>query len=440
MATFGTGSKVVLFSGKERTMAFISELIGRPVTDVDGRRLGTLAEVVARPLPAFPHPVVTAIIARTDQSDRSIPYSDLAALLSAAIPLKRAASDVTPYEFDEADIHLVEDVLDKQILDTDGARVVRVNDIELARVNSHVVVTNVDVGFLGILRRVGLDGLGRWIAARLGRDLPTGAISWDFVELLVHDQPMRLRVPSHKLAQLHPSDIAEIISDLNRAEHAGLLQQLDISQLADTLEEVEPEFQANLLSHFSDEKVADVLEEMAPDEATDLLAEFPKERRQGLLQLMESDDAAEVRELMQYEEDSAGGLMTTEYISVPSSMNAAETTAYLRKVGQEAELLYYVYATNPEGELEGVFSLSDLILAAPETPITEFMHKRLVSVFLDTPQDDVAQLVAKYNLIAVPVVDAQRHLRGIVTADDALDKVLPTSWKKRLPHFFGATR
>src|SRR5574340_552537 len=421
-------------------MAFISELIGRPVTDVDGHRIGTLVDLVARPLSGVPHPVVTAAIARTKSGNRAIPFAELAVLLSAAIPLRRTLSQATVYEFEESDIRLAEDVLDQQILDTDGARVVRVNDIELVRVNSHVVVANVDVGLLGILRRLGMENLGKSLARRFHRDLPGGTISWDFVELLVHDQPMRLRVPSRKLAELHPSDIAEIISDLNRAEHAGILQQLELAQLADTLEEVEPDFQANLLEHFTDEKVADVLEEMAPDEATDLLAEMPQERRQSLLGLMESDEAAEVRELLKYEEDSAGGLMTTEYLAVPSTLTAAQSIEYLRKAGEEAELLYYVYVVNGEGVLDGVFSLSDLILATPETPITDFMHKRVVSVGLDTPQDEVAQIVAKYSLIAVPVIDADHHLRGIVTADDALDKIIPTTWKKRLPHFFGATK
>ncbi|HEY5984383.1 MAG TPA: CBS domain-containing protein [Anaerolineales bacterium] len=421
-------------------MAFLSELKGRPVTDMDGRRIGTLKDVIARPLGAFPHPVVNAIVVQTEGGDRAVPYGELAALLTPAILLKRPLKDATPYESHESDIRLVADVLDKQILDTDGARVVRVNDVELMRVNSHVVLTNVDVGILGILRRIHLARFGTWAAARLNRDVAGGTISWDFVEPLLHDQSMRLRVPSSKLAELHPSDIAEIISDLSRAEHSQLLHQLDLKQLADTLEEVEPDFQANLLQHFPDEKVADVLEEMAPDEATDLLAELPKDRRQDLLKLMEADEADEVRELLKYDEESAGGLMTTQYISVAPELTAARTIEYLRQVGAEAELIYYVYVVDGEERLVGVFSLSDLILAQPETPITDFMHKRIVSVNLETRQDDVAQIVSKYNLIAVPVVDAERHMHGIVTADDALDKVLPTAWKKRLPHFFGSSR
>lgn len=421
-------------------MAFISELTGRPVTDIDGGQIGVLKDLVARSYKEFTHPVVDAIVVRGAAGERTIPYNDLAALLSAAIPLKRRAAEILQYETREDDLLLVEDVLDQQILDTDGARVVRVNDIELVRVNGNVVVSNVDIGMLGILRRLGLEKLGRWIAQRFKTDLSAGTISWDFVEPLKHDQFMRLKVPVEKLADLHPSDIAEIISDLSRAEHGQLLHKLDLKRLADTLEEVEPDFQANLIEHFPDETVADVLEEMSPDEATDLLAELPAERRQGLLKLMKAEEAEEVRELLRYEEDTAGGLMTTEYVTIPPDGTAAQTIEHLRKVGEDAELIYYVYVTDAEEHLIGVFSLSDLIVARPETPVTEFMHKRVVSVELEVEQDEIAQIVAKYNLMAVPVVDVENRLRGIVTADDALDKILPTAWKKRLPHFFGALK
>ena len=419
-------------------MAFISELTGRPVTDIDGKRVGVLRDVVARPLTEGSHPVVSAIVVGGKDGDRAIPYLDLAALLSAAIPLRRPLIEITPYSFQDTDIRLVQDVMDKQILDTDGARVVRVNDIELLRVNGHVIVSNVDIGMPGILRRLGLEGVGRWIARRLHLDFSAGTISWEFVEPLVHDQSMRLKVPSLKLANLHPSDIAEIISDLNRGEHAELLRKLDLKQLADTLEEVEPDFQASLLQYFPDEKVADVLEEMAPDEATDLLAELPKDRRESLLKLMQRDEADEARALLKYGEDTAGGLMTTEYISVSPDMTAAETIEHLRKVGEDVELLYYVYVKDAQDHLAGVFSLGDLIMAPPGTPITQFMHQRMVTVDLTTKQDDIAQIISKYNLIAVPVVDADDRMYGIVTADDALDKIIPTTWKKRLPHFFGA--
>jgi CBS domain-containing protein len=419
-------------------MAFVSELTGRPVTDIDGTRIGFLKDLVASVRKEFVHPVIDAVIIQCKDRQVIVPYADLAALLSAAIPLKRPMSSITPYVVKEEDLLLVKDVMDKQILDTDDARVVRVNDIEIVRVNGNVVVSNVDIGLLGIMRRIGMEELGRWFARRFKLDVSQGSISWDFVEPLRHDQFMRLKVPASKLADLHPSDIAEIISDLNRAETNELLGKLNLKQLADTLEEVEPDYQAHLIGHLPNEKVADILEEMSPDEAADLLAELPEERSQDLLNLMEKEDAEEVRDLLKYDEDTAGGLMTTEYVTVTPDMTAAQTIDHLRKVGEDAELVYYVYVTDTEDHLIGVFSLSDLICAQPETHITEIMHKRVVSVELDTEQDEVAQVVAKYNLIAVPVVDAENRLQGIVTSDDALDKIIPTAWKKRLPHFFGA--
>jgi CBS domain-containing protein len=419
-------------------MAFISELTGRPVTDIDGTRIGFLMDVVASTRKEFAHPVIDAVIVQCSDRQVAVPYADLAALLSAAIPLKRPMADIQPYAMQENDLLLVHDVMDKQIIDTDDARVVRVNDIEIVRVNGNVVVSNVDIGLLGIFRRIGMERLGRWFAQRVKLDPSQGVISWDFVEPLRHDQSMRLKVPANKLTDLHPADMAEIISDLNRAERSDLLGHLDIKQLADTLEEVEPDFQAHILDHLSDERVADVLEEMSPDEAADLLAELPRERSEGLLGLMEKEEAEEVRDLLKYDEDTAGGIMTTEYVTVTPDMNAAQTIEHLRKVGEEAELVYYVYVTDAEEHLMGAFSLSELICAQPETLITDLMHKRVVSVELDTEQNEVAQVVAKYNLIAVPVVDNQNRMQGIVTSDDALDKIIPTAWKKRLPHFFGA--
>jgi Mg/Co/Ni transporter MgtE len=184
------------------------------------------------------------------------------------------------------------------------------------------------------------------------------------------------------------------------------------------------------------EKVADVLEEMAPDEAADLLAELPKDRSQELLKLMEREEADDVRKLLTYPEDMAGGIMTTDYIAISSDLTAEQAISVLRDTAHEAEIIYYVYVTDSDNRLIGAFSLQDLVLARPHSPVSEFMHRRIVSVNLDESQEQVAQLISKYNLSAVPVVDSQRRLHGIVTADDALDKIIPTKWKKRLPRMY----
>jgi len=384
----------------------------------------------------MPHPEIVGIVVKRPGDTLIVPLSDVAALVAPAIPLTRRLKDIVPYEPGEHDLYLARDVLDKQIIDTNGVRVVRVNDLELARINNHFYIANVDIGRLGLLRRLGMAKIAQKLMSCLGRKLHPSIIAWDDVELLPGDQPLRLKVPGTKITELHPADLAEILSDLSRAESSRLLELFDLKTVADTLEEVEPDFQASLVERMSDEKVADVLEEMAPDEAADLLAELPRDRSQELLKLMEDEEAKDVRKLLTYPEDRAGGIMNTEFVAVGSDLTAEQVISVLRRTASEAETLSHIYVTDSDNHLVGVFALQDLVLAQPQTAVTEFMQRRVVSVNLRDSQDKVAQIVAKYNLVAVPVVDDQGRLHGIVTADDALDKIIPTKWKKRLPRLY----
>lgn len=417
-------------------MAFVSELLGRPVADVDGERVGVLEDLIGIFKSEMPHPQLAAIVVKRPGRQLIVPLSDVAVLIAPAIPLSKHLKHLDPYQPGERDVWLARDVLDKQIIDTNGIRVVRVNDLEITRVNGHYFVANVDIGGLGLMRRLGMAKIAQQLAGRLNRRLQPGIISWDEVELLSGDQPMRLRVPGDKLHDLHPADLAEIISDLTRSESDKFLASLDVATVAEALEEVEPEFQASLIETMTDERVADVLEEMSPDEAADLLHELPDERSEGILNLMEKDEAADVRKLLAYPFDTAGGIMTTEYVSVRPDLTAEQAIEELRRRADEAETIYYVYVRDKDDKLIGVFSLRDLVIAKPETPIAQFMHRRVVSVNLTDSQDDVAQAVSKYNLLAVPVVDEHHRLHGIVTSDDALDKIIPTAWKKRLPRLY----
>ncbi len=417
-------------------MPYVSELLGKPVADVDGVRIGHLDDLIALSHGDVPHPIITAIVVKRSRGNLIVPISDVVVLVAPAIPLTKLIKDIQPYQPGERDVYLVRDVLDKQIIDTNGVRVVRVNDLELTRVNGDFYVANVDISGLGLMRRLGMGKVAQRFQRKGGAGDATGTISWDEIELLSADQPMRLRVPSDKITELHPADLAEIISDLTRSESDKLLGSLDVETVADALEEVEPEFQAALVETMPDERVADVLEEMSPDAAADLLAELPEERSEDLLNLMEKEEAADVRKLLSYPIDTAGGLMTTEYIVVRPDLTAEQAIAVLREEATDAETIYYVYVTDETNKLMGVFSLSDLVLARPHTPIVDFMHHRVVTVNVNDSQDDVAHVVSKYNLLAVPVVDDQNRLHGIVTADDALDKILPTAWKKRIPRLF----
>ena len=415
-------------------MPFISQILGKQIVDADGVRLGKVTEIVARQAKGKPHPQVVAVEAEKKKQRHFLPIENVAALFAPVIPLLHRASEIKPYEHAEGDLHLVRDILDKQIIDTDGIRVVRVNDLEIVRLNNSYFLANVDIGGAGLWRRMGFAGAGK--SAKAAAKAKSGFISWEAVEIVSLDQPMRLKVPGDKVSELHPADLAEIISDLSRPEGSRLLQSLDNETMAETLEEVEPEFQASLIEEIPNERVADVLEEMSPDEAADLLAELPNKRSEEILRMMEPDDARDVRKLLAYPDNSAGGIMNTEYITVPPTATANQVIAHLRKVSEEVEASSYIYVTDKEGKLIGVFSLRELILARPNLQVSKFMEDYVVTVKLTDNQDEVAQVVSKYDLQAVPVVDEHKRIHGIVTADDALDKIIPTGWKKRLPRFY----
>jgi CBS domain-containing protein len=417
-------------------MPFVSQITGRTVVDCEGEKVGVIKDLIAFQVEKFPHPkVVALVIKQADHSTVAIPIAEVSVLFVPVIPLTKTLKDIIPFQAIEKEIYLVKDVLDKQIIDINGVRVIRVNDLELTRVGADYYVANIDVSGQGLLRRLGLTRLPR-LRNKKSEKKPSGFITWDVVELLSSDQPMRLKVPGDKIAELHPADLAEIVSDLSHSEGSKLLQSLDDKTLADTLEEVEPDFQASLVEEMPDERVADVLEEMSPDEAADLLAKLPEGRSKELLNLMEEDEAEDVRRLLTYPEDSAGGIMNTEFIAVRPDFTAAQTIEHLRTNSEEAETVYYIYVTDESDHLIGVFSLRSLVLARPETLVSDFMETRMVTVDLLEKQEEAAQAVAKYNLLALPVVDNENRIQGIITADDALDKILPTAWKKRLPRFY----
>lgn len=417
-------------------MPFISQLIGRAVVDSEGKILGHLDEVLAIQKPEMQHPVLISLVVSGKHEILYYPFSEVTVLFASVIPLSHPVDALAKYTPGGDEIELIDDVLDKQIIDTNGIRVVRVNDLEITKVNGDFYVSNVDIGYAGILRRMGMAKLADWLNSVFLKKSSTNKISWDFVELLVHDQFMRLKVPGEKIRDLHPADLAELLSDMSHKESRKLLDSMDIEHLADALEEVEPEFQATLVQEMTDEKVADVLEEMSPDEAADLLAELPAERSEDLLELMQDQEAKDVRFLLSYPEDTAGGIMTTDLAAIRPGLTASKAIEAIRAAEPNAESIFYVYVTDEENHLLGVFSLSDLILAKPNTLVTSFMHQKVVSANVLTKQDTLAQMISKYNLLTIPIVDNENRLLGMVTADDALDKIIPTAWKKKLPRFY----
>lgn len=418
-------------------MLYISQIQGRQVWDAWSHPVGRCIDLLVGS-PEEPFPPVVAVVVRTPQGGQDfIPASEVSSLYPA-ITLNVPLENHVPYVPTGEELWLVDRILDRQIVDTDGRRVVRVNDLQIARVGTRYSLTGVDVGPIGLLRRLGIERLGRGLARLFGKPLKTRVIPWEDVAPLQED-PLRLKVSRERIVQLPPADIAAILSNLDQQTSEALLQSFSNAELADALEESPADVQVAILTQIEPERAADILEEMGPDEAADLLADLPDETSAQLLELMEDDDAAEVRTLLAYPEDSAGGIMTTEFAHAPVGLKANEMLDYLRhsEDAQEDEAMYYVYLVDNDHRLQGVISLRDLVMAPPDADLEAWIEDEPVSVSPLTKQEDVAYLMAKYDLLSVPVVDPEtKELLGIVTVDDAIDAVLPTAWKKRLPRFF----
>jgi magnesium transporter len=422
-------------------MLYLSQAIGRPVRDEAGEPIGAVADLIVAIGDRYPP--VTGIVVRTNGREIFLQWSSVASLDASGATLGTTAIDISKFHQRPNEIRLKRDLMDRQIVDIDGRKVVRVNDLRLDEVEGALHLVAVDVGPSGLLRRLGLEGPWRTIARGLHREIPERYIDWEDVDPVERTiASVKLRVPHKGLAELHPADLATIIDQLSRNDRVGLITSLDDEAAADAIGEMEPEAQVDILEDLEPEKAADILEEMDPDEAADLVADLSRESREEILSLMEEDEAEEVKELMTYDEETAGGIMTTEFVAVPATLTAAQTIDRLRELEPTAETIYYVYVVDEDQRLVGVLSLRDLIVAKPGTLISTFMFDEPVAVQTDASQEDVTQIVARYNLLAVPVVDEQGHLEGIVTVDDAIDTLLPQPSWRRLPHIFtrpGAT-
>jgi len=406
-------------------MIFLSDFVNAEVVDLRQHRVGRVRDLIV--VMSDPFPRVTGVVLKNNPRVRSIDWGVVRSWDNKELSLKVEAKDLQPHTRTDTELWLSRQVLDKQIVDMDGRRVVRVNDLQLSQVDGSMLLVGVDIGSRGLMRRIGLEGLGRRVIASLGRDWPHKLISWEAVDPVKSDvNSVKLRIAHTKLAKLHPADIAEIVHELSPDDRSAVFAALDDEKAADTLEEIQDEqMQASILERLDVERASDILEAMSPDEAADLLADLPKERAQQLLQKMEEDEAEDVEELLAYRGDTAGGLMTTEYVGVLHTLTAAQAIDRLRELEPDAESVYYVYVVDEEEHLLGVLSLRDLIVAKPETPIRDFMIKNVIAVRVDAGPREVAEVTSKYNLLAVPVVDEHNRLQGIVTVDDVMERVMP---------------
>jgi CBS domain-containing protein len=414
-------------------MQYVSELIGAPVRDPDGHIVARVADLL---VPAdADYPAVEALSLRPRKGDqRTVPWSAVR-ISDGRVSLSSDLADTPIFDPPPHELSLARQVMDHQIIDVNGVRVVRVNDLQLAPspTDGSYRLVGVDISTAGLLRRL---GAGRVLGA-LGVRLTPKAIAWEAIEPVESGTTgVKLKVSHEDLAKLHPSDIAQIISQLDQHHVQEVLDTLDDEAAAEALGEVNPDLQRVLIRGMEPERAADILEEMEPDDAADILGDLEPERALDLLNRMEADEAEDVRELLTYDEDSAGGLMTNEVVTVPPTVTAEEAIRLVRQQAADMDNVYYVYVVDESERLLGEMSLRELIVAHPNTPIGRVMHRELVRGRLDDSQDEVARMIAKYNLLSLPIVDDVGRLRGIVTVDDAMDVILPDDWKARLPRVY----
>jgi magnesium transporter len=414
----------------------ISQLIGKSVYDERNRALGRCTDVLVEER-GHAAPIVCALAMRaTGGDDVLVPAQQVAWLAPAIILTTESPSEYLPRG---NELWLRKHVLDRQIVDLEGHQLVRVNDIQLIRRgDGRYLLGSVAVGGASLIRRLGLEKLNNLGQRLIGSSVSDRFIPWAEVANVQPNAPIRLRVSREKLQAIKAADIADIVEELDRPSGVALLEMLDNEAAADAISEVEEQLQPALLASLPVDRAADVLGAMDPDDAADLLAALEEEERQDYLSLMESEDSAVVGKLLGYPEDSAGGIMTTEYTTMPADLLVADALAYLRDSAEARhdETMYYLHVVDADGRLQGMVALRDLVMADPDARISDIMTASPVTVGLLTNQLDVAQVVAKYNLLEVPVVDDDGVLHGIVTVDDAIDAVIPTAWKKRIPRFF----
>lgn len=412
---------------------YLSELVGRSVVVAEGggtKQIGKIADfVVDHPDDTFPR--IDGLVVKTPGGRVTSPVADVVEIDTKGAVRIRIAPTAPTLE-DDRRLFLIKDLFDKQIVDVDGRKVVRINDLEVANTGGVLRVVAADIGLSGLLRRMGAGG----VAPRLLERVPRTLISWHDVAPItgVNPSEVKLSVSESRLKRLHPSELAEIISDLSSRDAARVVSSLDDETAADAFEHLDSDVQRRVIQDLGDERAADIIEEMDSDDAADLLGELDEEQRTRLLAKIEDRDYAdELEELVEYEPDTAGGLMTTDYVYIYAHRTTEATIAKIRELAPQSEFLYYLYVTDAHQKLLGVVSLRTILLELPTAFIHKIMDRDIVRVSPETSAEDVASTIARYDLLALPVVDKDDRMLGIVTVDDAIDTILPERLTKSLP-------
>ena len=405
---------------------FLSRILGKKIVGAEGKVLGRVYDLTAEFVE--PYPVVTGLVFSPTLKKRFVilPWkyvADLDEEISVAI---NAVSELSALGLQQGELLLREDLLDKQVVDTDGAKIRRVNDLQFLKTSRGLHLVHVDVGFRGLIRRVGLiKPFDAILQSLFDYKLPNQLISWKFVQPLHSPDLLRLNITQNRLGQIHPADLADILEDLDIRQRGAVFKALDVETAAETLEETDPKIQVSLINDLNTAEASDIIEEMSLSEAADLLGDLPKAKAEGILKEMEKEIADDVKELLTHPEREAGGMMTTSYLSFRPSTTVREALEKFRQEAEDIDLVYYVYVTDEEDLLLGVISLRDLILADSDKRLEEIMDDRVISVKLDDKDDTIAEHFAKYAVTAIPVVDENERMQGTILFKNLLDVVAP---------------
>jgi magnesium transporter len=405
-------------------MIYLTRMLGKPVVDAAGETIGTISDVAIATGEIFPR-VTSLAFTGPDKTPFMLSWRKFVEKLDdEQITLNAARPELRFSYLQPDEVLLARDLLNKQIVDTQGMKVVRVNDLKLSESRNQLRLLGAEVGARGILRGLWppLETAAVAFTGLFGRPLAEDIIAWNYMDLLDRDlSHVQLSVTHKRLHELHPADVADILEQLSPSQRAKVFEHLDNEAAAETISELEDELQAAVIDDLTSQRASDILEIMDPDDAADIVGDLEYDKAEALLRLMGVKEARQVRKLLGYKEKTAGGIMTPEVTTVTAEMSIQEVIDHLRTGAAENENIYYVYVVSPRRILEGVVSLRDLIVSPPDTKVADILVKDVITVNPDDDQEDVAETMSKYDLLAMPVVDEAGRLLGMVTVDDALD-------------------
>jgi len=401
----------------------LSEILGQPVYDAAGAKVGRVREVAL--VPQEDPNGVAAFVVKTRQGDRLL-FSSAISTVNGGIRSNKASADWTAYHGSEGMLLLERDLLDQQIIDVHGRKVVRVNDVEfkpqMREGAFRLKLDSVDVGPRGAVRRL-LKNVVPGVALRaLLERIPPKPIPWEFVNLIETDpaRRVRLKISSDKLSKLHPADLADIIEDLAPAERDAVFQTLDEETAAEALEEIDPKLQVSIVNSLDSDRAADIVEEMDPDAAADLLGDLPPERSEEILEEMEPEEREDVEELLEFEENTAAGRMTTDYMALSPKARVSDAVEMLKNFEGGLESMSTIYLVGQGDKLLGAVPLAKLVVSPQDERLAALTSEPVISCSPEADEKEVAELFDKYNLLTLPVVDENGALTGVITADDVI--------------------